>query len=291
MTQGDFHNDSDVRPHAVDPLLPPEMAIKAEYIGAAKARLDSISLLALAVLAGAFIALGALFSTVVVTGAGDLSFGVVRLLAGLVFSLGLILVVIGGAELFTGNNLMVMAAAARKITWGEMLRAWGIVYLGNLIGAVGTAALVYLGGQYLMAGGGVGETALAIAEAKANLTFQRAFFLGVLCNVLVCLAIWLSYSAHTVSGKILCIVPPITAFVAAGFEHSIANMYFFAIALMIRGGDSSGFWAAIGWTPYDYASVDLAGAFMNLLPVTLGNMVGGGLLVGGVYWFVYLRRR
>ncbi|MBT4770540.1 MAG: formate transporter FocA, partial [Rhodospirillaceae bacterium] len=150
------------------------MALKAEQIGAAKARLDTFSLLALAVLAGAFIGLGALFSTVVVTGAGEMPFGVVRLLAGLVFSLGLILVVIGGAELFTGNNLMVMAAAAREITWVEMLRAWGIVYVGNLIGAVGTAALVYLGGQYLMAGGSVGGTALAIAEAKANLTFTHA---------------------------------------------------------------------------------------------------------------------
>jgi len=291
MTQGDFHNDSGSKPHAIDPLLPPDMALKAEQIGAGKARLDTFSLLALAVLAGAFIGLGALFSTVVVTGAGEMPFGVVRLLAGLVFSLGLILVVIGGAELFTGNNLMVMAAAAREITWVEMLRAWGIVYVGNLIGAVGTAALVYLGGQYLMAGGSVGETALAIAEAKANLTVTHAFFLGVLCNVLVCLAIWLSYSAHTVSGKILCIVPPITAFVAAGFEHSIANMYFFAIALMIRCGEGIGFWDSIGGMPSDYASVDLTGAFMNLLPVTLGNMVGGGLLVGGVYWFVYLRRR
>ncbi len=291
MTQDDFNNETGSRPPTVDPLLPPEMALKAERIGAEKVRLDPLSLLTLAVLAGAFVGFGALFSTVVVTGAEGLPFGVERLLAGLVFSLGLILVVIGGAELFTGNNLMVMAAAGGEIKWGEMLRAWGIVYLGNLIGAVGTAGMVFLGGQYLLAGGGVGETALVIAEAKVDLSFVRAFFLGILCNVLVCLAIWLSYSAHTVSGKILCIVPPITAFVAAGFEHSIANMYFFAIALMIRGGESDGLWEAIGGTPHDYASVDIAGAVMNLLPVTLGNMVGGGILVGGVYWFVYLRRR
>ncbi len=274
-----------------DALVPKEIARRAEAVGAAKARMDTISLLALAVLAGAFIALGAIFSTVVATGAGDLPFGVGRLLAGLAFSLGLILVVLGGAELFTGNNLMVMALASRRIGAGELARAWALVYLGNLIGALGTAGLVFLAQHFMLGGGAVGATALAIASAKTAIAPVPAFFLGVLCNVLVCLAIWLCLGAHSTAGRILAIVAPITAFVAAGFEHSIANMYFIPVALLIKWGAPDGFWTAIGATPASYPSLDLAGFFANLAPVTLGNMVGGGLLVGAVYWFIYLRNR
>jgi formate/nitrite transporter len=276
----------------VDALLPQEVALKAEAVGAAKARLDTLSLLALAVLAGAFIALGAIFQTTTLAGTADaLPFGVARLLGGVVFSLGLILVVIGGAELFTGNNLMVMAWAGRVISTRALLRAWALVYVGNLVGALGTALLIVLSGQYLFGGGAVGKTALVLAAAKVALPFWQALFLGVLCNVLVCLAVWLAMAARSVAGKVLVIVPPIAAFVAAGFEHSVANMYLLPVARLIRDWAPAGFWQAIGAAPADFAGLTVAAMIGNLVPVTIGNVIGGGVLVGAVYWFVYLRRR
>jgi formate/nitrite transporter len=265
-------------PPGLDALLPDAMARKAEALGAAKAARDVPGLFMLAVLAGAFIAFGAMLSTVVATGAADaLPYGVARLLIGLSFSLGLILVVVGGAELFTGDALMVMALAGGRLRLVGMLRAWAIIYAGNFAGAVGTAVLVFLSGHALSDGGAVGRTALAIATAKAGIAPVEGFFLGVLCNVLVCLAVWLSFSARTVADKMLAVVPPITAFVAAGFEHSVANMYFIPLGMLLGGGEAAG--------------PDLLGLVRNLVPVTLGNIVGGGVLVGAVYWFVYLRRR
>lgn len=275
---------------AFDLLLPQEMAEKAEHVGATKARLDTVRLFVLAVLAGAFIALGAMFSTVVGTDAAALPFGVGRLLMGVVFCLGLILVVVGGAELFTGNNLMVMAWAGRKISTLELLRAWGIVYAGNFAGGIGTAVLVFLSGQHALHNGAVGRTALNLAAAKVALSFEEALFLGVLCNVLVCLAIWLTYAARTASGKILAILFPITAFVAAGFEHSVANMYVLPYALLVKWGAGEAFWALLPAGSAHYPSLGIATMAANLVPVTIGNVIGGGLLVGLVYWFVYLRK-
>jgi formate transporter FocA len=276
-----------------DALLPPDMAAKAEQVGVRKASQDWISTVVLAVLAGAFIALGAIFATTVVAGAsGQQPYGVTRLLAGLVFSLGLILVIVGGAELFTGNTLIVMAWASGAVSTRLLVRNWLIVYLGNFIGALATALLVFIGGQYTFGGGAVGAAALATAQAKVNLDFVPAVALGILCNALVCLAVWLSYSARTTTDRILSIVPPIAAFVAAGFEHSIANMYFIPIALLIKAGAPDTFWTAIGTTATAYPTLTwdrFLGA--NLLPVTLGNIIGGTLLVGAVYWFVYRRKR
>ncbi|MDH3704176.1 MAG: formate/nitrite family transporter [Alphaproteobacteria bacterium] len=275
-----------------DPLLPPEMAVRAEEVGVAKARLDTISLLALAVLAGAFIAFGAVFTTVTISGTTDtLPYGVVRLLGGLAFSLGLVLVVIGGAELFTGNNLMVMAWAGRMISLRTLLRAWTLAYVGNFVGAVGMAILVFLSGQHASGGGSVGRTMLSIAHNKAAIPFVEAVALGILCNVLVCLAVWLTYSARTVTGKILAIVPPIAAFVAAGFEHSVANMYFLPAGLLIKWFADAEYWRVLGTAAADYPDLTLAGMANNLVPVTIGNVIGGGVLVGIVYWFVYLRKR
>ena len=281
------------RPAAVtlDALLPAAIASKAEEVGVAKAGMNGLSLLVLAILAGAFIGLGAMAATIMWTGtAPAMPFGVARMLGGLVFALGLILVVLGGAELFTGNNLMVIAVASRRIGIIALLRAWGIVFVGNLIGAVGTAALVFLAGQHDLAGGAVGQTMLAIGTAKAELPFARAFFLGILCNVLVCLAVWLCYGAHTTTDKILAVVFPIAAFVAAGFEHSVANMYFIPLAMIVKDFAADGFWAQIGTSPEALDGLTLAGLMHNLVPVTLGNILGGGVLVGLVYWFVYLRR-
>jgi len=262
------------------------MARAAEAVGVRKAGLCASATLALAVLAGAFIALGAAFSTTVAAGAGDLPYGVARLLVGVAFSLGLILVVVGGAELFTGNNLIVMAWAGGKVSTGALLRNWGLVYLGNFAGALATAGLVFAAGQYRFGGDAVGHAALAVAAAKCGLPFGEALALGILCNALVCLAVWLCLSARSTADRILAIVPPITAFVACGFEHSIANMYFIPLGLLIRALDP----AFAGAAPGDLSALTLPGFLWgNLLPVTLGNVIGGGVMVAGVYWFVYLR--
>ena len=249
--------------------------------------MPAVDLFVLAVLAGAFIALGAAFATTVASGS-DLPYGVTRLLAGLAFTLGLILVVVAGAELFTGNNLIVMARASGRIGTWALLRNWAIVYAGNFVGAFGTAMLVWLGKQYTFGGGVVGTTALTIAEDKVSLGFGQAIALGVLCNALVCLAVWLTYGAHTTTDKVLAIVPPIAAFVATGFEHSVANMYFIPVALLIERDHA---WMAATSGVPDTSGLTW-GSFLvdNLLPVTIGNVIGGGLLVGAVYWFVYLRR-
>lgn len=269
----------------IDALMPQQMAEKAEAIGVRKAGMAFSPLLALSILAGAFIGLGALFATTVYAGSSTLPYGVARLLMGLTFCLGLILVIVAGAELFTGNNLIVMAWASRKVTTARLLHNWVIVYLGNFVGALGTALLVFLSGQYNFGNGAVGETALKIAVAKVNLGFVEAVALGILCNGLVCLAVWLTYSARSTADKILAIIFPITAFVAASFEHSIANMYFIPYGLFIKVFDPM-FAVAhnIDLSPLTWSSFLLK----NLLPVTIGNIIGGAGLVAIVYWFIYL---
>jgi formate transporter FocA len=275
----------------MDALLPGEMAIRAEEIGVKKAAMDFGRLFTLAVLAGAFIAFGAVLSTTVAT-SSTLPFGVTRLLSGLVFSLGLILVVVGGAELFTGNNLIVMAWANGQIKTSRVLRNWLIVYLGNFAGAIGIVILIYFSGHFLFAGGKIGEMALSIANSKSDLSFIQAVALGILCNVLVCLAIWLSFSGRTTTDKILAVVPPITAFVACGFEHCVANMYFIPAGLLIKSASAESFWTNIGKTAGDYPALTFENFITNnLIPVTIGNIIGGTILVGIVYWFVYLRKR
>jgi formate transporter len=270
-----------------DALPPPEMARKAEAVGIAKAAIDTATTFALAVLAGAFIAIGAAFATNTLAGSADLPYGVARLLAGLTFSLGLILVVVAGAELFTGNNLIVMAWASRRVSTLRLLRNWVIVYVGNFVGAIATAGLLYAGKQYEFGQGAVGATALTIAATKTGYGFGQAVALGMLCNALVCIAVWLCYSARSTADKILAIIPPITAFVAAGFEHSVANMFFIPFGIFVNS-DSA--FVAAQKAP-DLSNVTW-GHFLtaNLVPVTIGNIIGGGLMVGAIYWFVYLRK-
>lgn len=273
-----------------DALMPPEMAGKAENVGVNKAHLNSFRTFALAVLAGAFIAMGAVFSTTATTGGSALPFGVARVLGGLAFSLGLILVVVAGAELFTGNNLIIMAWASHKVTSMQLLRNWVIVYIGNFLGSVLTAYMMFLSRQYAMGGGAVGLNALTIANTKSNLDFVQAVVLGIFCNALVCLAVWLCMSARSTTDRVLAIIPPITAFVAAGFEHSIANMYFIPVALFIKAGAGAEFWSQIGKTAADFPKLTWGNFFLgNLLPVTIGNIVGGAVMVGLVYWSIYLR--
>lgn len=274
-----------------DALLPPAMADKAAQIGVKKAAMHWTIMFGLAVLAGAFISLGAIFATTVVAGAnGVLPYGVTRLLAGLVFSLGLILVLVGGAELFTGNTLIVMAWASWKVSSAKLVKNWLIVYAGNFVGALATVALVFLSGQYTFGNGAIGAAALTTASSKVGLGFVQAIALGILANGLVCLAVWMSYSARSTTDRILAIVPPISAFVAVGFEHSIANMYFIPIGLLIKQFAPDTFWTQINQTSADYANLTW-GSFLlnNLLPVTIGNIIGGAVLVGAVYWWVYLR--
>lgn len=271
----------------IDALLPVEMAVRAEQIGMRKAALATVNLWALALLAGAFVALGAIFSTTVAAGAsGVLPFGVTRLLIGLSFCLGLILIIVGGAELFTGNTLIVMAWASGKVTTTALLRNWLIVYLGNFAGALGTAILLLISKQYTFGAGSVGVAALTIANSKVHFDFLQAIALGALCNALVCLAVWLTFSARSTLDKIIAILFPITAFVTAGFEHSIANMYFIPLGLLIKTFDpgfvtTSGLdLTALTWRTF---------LVNNLLPVTIGNIIGGVVLVASVYWLVYLQ--
>jgi formate transporter len=276
-------------PGGLDALPPAEVARKAESIGETKAVMEPANVFLLAVLAGAFIAMGAIFATTVMAGGTHTAYGVIRLLGGLAFSLGLILVVVAGAELFTGNNLIVMAWASRRVSTGRLLGNWALVYAGNFVGAVATAAVMLAAKQYTFGHGAVGETALTIASSKTSLGFVQAVALGAFCNALVCLAVWLSYGAHTTADKIFAVIPPIAAFVAAGFEHSVANMFFIPMGLLIKTDHS--------WIASMNGLPDLShltwGRFLahNLLPVTIGNIVSGALMVSAVYWFVYLRRR
>ncbi len=269
-----MRNDQAALDHALEAYGPAEITARVETAGVAKAHMGVLQTLTLATLAGAFIAFGGMFYLLALTGA-DLSLGSTRIFAGMAFSLGLVLVLVAGAELFTGNNLIVIAWADRLISSGQLLRNWGLVYLGNFVGAAAMVALALLAGLPDHAGGGLGAAAASVAEAKVALSPMRAFFSGILCNILVCLAVWMCFSAQQVAAKILCIVFPITAFVALGFEHSIANMFLITFGLM-AAGQGSGF--------------DFGGLIGNLIPVTLGNIVGGSGLVAFVYWLIYRRR-
>ncbi len=261
-----------------DCYSPREIAERVETVGVTKAGLPLLSMTALGVLAGGFIGLGALFATLVLSD-GTLGFAIARVLAGVVFSLGLILVVVAGAELFTGNNLMVMAFVAGRISTQKLLANFVIIYFANLLGAAGLAALVALAGHGDVNGGSVGRTAVAIASAKVALPFGEAFFRGVLCNVLVCLAVWLAMAGRTVTDKILAIVFPIAAFVAAGFEHSVANMYFIPLGIFLKGQFAAEAATSLDWLTF----------LRSLVPVTLGNLVGGAGMVGLVYHIIYRR--
>ena len=288
----------------IDALLPAEMATRAEYLGVRKAEMPFLKMFMLAVLAGAFIALGAIFATTVSAGSMGIStpdgaaafstglpYGVTRLLAGFVFSLGLILVIVGGAELFTGNNLIVMAWANGKVTFRAMMWNWIVVYMGNFVGAFGTAVLMFWAKQYTFGKDAIGIAALNTGVAKTSLEFGQAIALGILCNALVCMAVWLTFSARSTMDKIASIIFPISAFVAAGFEHSIANMYFIPYALLVKMGDPD-FMGRVGEKIANLDKLTWGNFLMNnLIPVTIGNIIGGAGLVAAVYWAIFLRKQ
>lgn len=266
--------------------VPADMARRAEASAVRKGNRDFITAFFLAVQAGSFIAFGsALFTSAVQD--SSLGLGLTRLIGGMTFSLGLILVIVAGADLFTGDTLMVMACLSRKIKVRQMLRSWTIVFFGNLAGSLAIVMLVYLSGHWVAGKSEVGLKALSIANVKVNLTFIQAFSSGMLCNILVCLAIWLCHGCRSVTDKILAILFPITAFVAMGFEHSIANMYFIPAGLLLKTNpEIVGLMQGV-----DLSNLTVSGfIFKNLIPVVSGNMVGGAIFVGAVYWVLYLRK-
>ena len=263
-----------------DAYSPAQIAERVQQVCVIKARMPALTMLLLAVLAGAFIGLGALYFTLVISDHG-LGFAAGRVLGGVCFSLGLLLVVVAGAELFTGNNLLAMAWAEGCLSTRDVLRDWLIVGIGNCIGAGALAVLVFLSGHAALNQGEIARTAVQIAAAKCALPFWEAFFRGVLCNVLVCMAIWMAMAGRSVIDKAVAILFPISAFVAAGFEHSIANLYFIPLGMLLRDGlaDPVAGAAAIGWV----------GMARNLVPVVLGNLIGGSVLVALVYHLIYRR--
>lgn len=273
----------------IDAYSPAEMAQRVEESGVSKARLDVLSTFSLGALAGAFIALGSVFYTFVVHDTG-FGLGFSQLLGGLVFSLGLILVIVAGAELFTGNNLIVMAYVSGDITISQLLRNWTIVYISNFFGALIIVFLIYISGHW--SASGVGAKALIIANNKVGFSFIEAMAKGVLCNILICLAVWLCFAGRSVTDKILAILFPVTAFVALGFEHSVANMYFIPAGLLLSGNEAVVNSAMqLSGGAIDLSQLTMTGFLMrNLLPVTIGNIIGGGFLVALVYWSIYLRR-
>lgn len=266
-----------------DILSPIEMREKVILSGILKNKLPFGQLLLLSILAGAYIAFGAVFSSVIALGMpGNWPYGIMKTLQGLAFSLGLILVVVGGAELFTGNNLMVIAWLDKKINSLAVIRNWSIVFLGNFIGSIGIALLLILSRQYLVSDGELGKSILNLATLKLSYPFYRALVLGVLCNIMVCLAVWLTYSGRSTIDKILAIIFPISFFIAAGFEHSVANMYIIPAALILQGIDpvftanSGVIIDGLTWSSF---------FINNLAPVTLGNILGGTIFVGFLYFF------
>ena len=271
-----------------DSLQPREIAEKMEKVGVQKVNLNSFSAFILAITAGAFIALGGIYFTFA-TSQIIVTRPFTQIIGGMVFSMGLILVVIAGAELFTGNHLAIMSLVSRKITASKLLRNWILVYAGNFLGSVATAAILYMSKAWTNNGYQFGIRAMMIASHKVSLGFVEAFFLGILCNSLVCLALWLAASGKKVSDKVLAIIFPISAFVAIGFEHSVANMYFLTFSLMIKDDPMLLSAMKTAGITVDMSNIDYIGVLNNLVPVTLGNIVGGCLFVGLVYWLAYLR--
>lgn len=270
---------------SVDAYRPKEIAQRIELISISKSTVDPLRVFTLALLAGAFISFAAVFYTVVIH-ESTMSPGITRLLGGLVFCLGLVLVIVAGAELFTGNNLLVMACVNHKITVKQLMINWIVVFFGNLVGSLGIVILIYLSDHWLISGGAVGAKAVMIANSKVNLSFMVAFSRGILCNALVCMAVWMCFACHSVTDKILAILFPITGFVAMGFEHSVANMYFIPAGIVAQMNPDI---MQIVGSSADVSHLDVSGFITNLLPVTLGNIIGGSFFVGIIYWFIYLR--
>lgn len=269
---------------------PAEMARAAEDAAHAKVTSRSLKSFMLGLTAGGYVALGFAFFLTSQVGAEELPYGVARVLGGIVFSTGLSLVVLTGAELFTSSTLTLTARASGRISWGQLLTNWGVVYVANFLGALTIVALIYLGGTWHNADGAWGAVVLDTSMGKLHHSFLEAFVLGILCNLLVCLAVWAAYAGRTVTDKIVAVTFPIALFVAAGFEHCVANMFLLPLGMLIRQDAGADFWAATGLDAAAYSDLTLTATLVdNLLPVTLGNIVGGGLMIGIFYWTLFHR--
>lgn len=265
-----------------DALAPAEIEAKAESLGVSKTSMSFKQSFVLSMMAGAFIAMGAMFFCLV-SGDPSLPFAAQRVLGGCLFSLGLLLVVVCGAELFTGNTMIVMTAASKKISWGAVIKNWIIVFIGNFVGAVIIVGLVYLSGMHTMNGGVVGSTMMSVAVGKMTPDWLTLFAKGIMCNFLVCLAVWIGYAGKTVADKMLGILLPIAAFVACGFEHCVANMFFLPMGILL---------ASVGLAPagVDPSVLTWSGALWNWSATVPGNIVGGALFVGMAYWLAYHKK-
>lgn len=266
------------------------MAKVAEEAGVYKATKHPLKTFYLAITAGVFISIAFVFYITATTGTATMPYGIAKLIGGICFSLGLILCIICGADLFTSTVLIVVAKASGRITWGQLARNWINVYVGNLVGALLFVLLMWLSGEYMVANGGWGLNVLQTADHKVHHTFVEAVALGILANLMVCMAVWMSYSGRSLMDKAMIMVLPVAMFVASGFEHSIANMFLIPLAIVIRDFASPEFWQATGATAAQFSHLSVSDFISdNLIPVTLGNIIGGGLLVGLTYWVIYLR--
>jgi len=271
-------------------LTPPQITEKAATAAYGKATKPFMSAFYLAITAGVFIGLAFVFYITVTTGSGDMPWGVTKLLGGLAFSMGLLLVVVVGGELFTSSTLTLMARASKRISTAQLLKNWAVVYFGNYVGATFLVILVFLSGLYGADHGQWGLNAMLTAQHKLHHTFTEAVALGMLCNIMVCLAVWMAFGAKSVTDKMFAVLLPVAMFVASGFEHSIANMFMIPTGWMIQQFAPTEFWTAIGHLPSDFADINVSHfIFNNLIPVTIGNIIGGGVFVGLMHWMIYLR--
>lgn len=272
-------------------LLPAAMAKVAEEAGIYKATKHPFTTFFLAINAGVFISIAFVFYITATTGSGAMPYGIAKLIGGICFSLGLMLVVVCGADLFTSTVLIVVAKASGRISWGQLARNWFNVYAGNLAGALFFVALMWFAGQHMVANGAWGLNVLETADHKMHHTFIEAVCLGTLANLLVCLAVWMSYSGRSLTDKLVVMILPVGMFVASGFEHSIANMFLIPYAITIRDFATPEFWQAAGTTAAQFHALTVSNFILhNLIPVTIGNIIGGGVLVGLTYWVIYLRK-
>ncbi len=267
-----------------DCLKPEAIAAVAEDATYGKATKPVAKTIMLAITAGAFIAIAFIFYITVVSQGGSKFAGAVC------FSLGLILCVVLGGELFTSTTLTLVARAAGRITWAQMFRNWVLVYFGNLIGGLIMVALIIISSQYTSGEGQWGLVALNTAQHKLHHTFAEAVALGILCNLMVCLATWMAFGGRTMTDKALIMILPVAMFVASGFEHSIANMFMIPVGIAIHSVATPEFWQAIGADPAKYADLTVTNFIVkNLIPVTIGNIIGGGGMIGLTYWFIFRR--
>lgn len=273
-----------------DMLLPAAMAKIAEDAGVYKATKHPLKTFYLAITAGVFISIAFVFYITATTGTAAVPFGLAKLVGGICFSMGLMLVVVCGADLFTSTVLTVVAKASGRITWRQLAINWLNVYVGNLFGALIFVVLIWFSGQYMAANGLWGLNVLQTADHKLHHTFVEAVCLGILANLMVCLAVWMSYSGRSLMDKMFAMILPVAMFVASGFEHSIANMFMIPMGIVVKHFAAPEFWQTIGATPEQFAHLTVSNFIIdNLIPVTIGNIIGGALLVGLTYWVIYLR--